>query len=212
MKKAPDVTVVDYGMGNLNSVSKAVEKLGYKALVSSQPQDVKAAVRLIVPGVGAFAKAMSELRKRRLIAPLKAYLKSGRPFLGICLGYQILFDESEEGGRPKGLGVFSGKVPRFRKAAKIPHMGWNQVHFAARQARRCPLLKKMADGTDFYFVHSYYPVPKDRSLACLKTRYGETFASMIWKDNIFASQFHPEKSQADGLAILDAFLKLNGGR
>lgn len=201
-----DVTIVDYGMGNLSSVSKAVEKLGFRPSVSSKSKDVEKAQRLILPGVGAFPKAMTELRKLKLTAPLRGYLQSGRPFLGICLGLQLLFEESEEGVRTKGLGVFPGRVVRFRKAPKVPHMGWNQVRFAGTAAKDCPLLKSVKEDDNFYFVHSFYAQPEDRGLACLRTRYGENFTSMIWKDNVFASQFHPEKSQTGGLAILSSFL------
>ncbi len=208
MKPSADVTIVDYGMGNLKSVSKAVEALGFRAVVSSQNQDIEKARRLVLPGVGAFAKAMAELRKRRLLTALRDYVRDGRPFLGICLGLQLLFEESEEGGRSKGLGIFPGRIVRFRRAPKVPHMGWNQVHFSGRAARSCPVLADTAEGTDFYFVHSYYPKPQDPSLACLTTRYGENFTSMIWKGNVFAAQFHPEKSQVDGLKVLRRFLLL----
>ena len=208
MSARADVTIVDYGMGNLNSVAKAVEHLGFYAQVSSKRQDIEKAKRLVLPGVGAFGKAMEELRKRRLAEPVGEYLRSGRPFLGICLGLQLLFEESEEGGRTKGLSVFPGTVRRFQKAKKIPHIGWNQVSYARKDSRNCPLLKKIPSGTNFYFVHSYYPLVEDRSLICLTARHGERFTAMIWRENIFASQFHPEKSQADGLAMLDSFLKL----
>ena len=203
-----DVTIVDYGMGNLSSVSKAAEVLGFRPLVTSDAKAIERAQRLILPGVGAFAKAMAELKQRKLIAGLRGYVQSGRPFLGICLGLQLLFEESEEGGRPKGLGVFAGCVKRFKKAPKIPHMGWNQVRFANARAKKCPLLKNIAQDTNFYFVHSYYPEPQDKKLGCLTTRYGEKFTSMIWQNNLFASQFHPEKSQRDGLEMLRAFLVL----
>ena len=207
MKPSSDVTIVDYGMGNLSSVSKAVEKLGFRPLISSRPQDVEKAARLILPGVGAFSKAMAELRKRKLVHALRDYLQSGRPFLGICLGLQLLFEESEEGSRVKGLGIFPGRVVRFRKAPKVPHMGWNQIRYAqAGASKKCPLLKNVREDDYFYFVHSYFPQPQEKKLACLTTRYGENFTSMIWRDNIFASQFHPEKSQAVGLAFLDSFL------
>ena len=208
MSASADVTIVDYGMGNLRSVSKAVESLGYTPVVSSRAKDIAKASRVILPGVGAFAKAMAELKKRKLLGVLCETIRDQRPFLGICLGLQLLFEESEEGGRIPGLGVFAGRVIRFRKAAKIPHMGWNQVHYARKDSKDCPLLKNVTDGSNFYFVHSYYPILEDRSLSCLTTRYGEPFTSMIWRGNIFASQFHPEKSQRDGLAMLDAFLSL----
>ncbi len=208
MSSNAQVTIVDYGMGNLRSVSKAVESLGYAALVSVRPKDIEHAQRVILPGVGAFAKAMAELKKRKLVEALKEYLRADRPFLGICLGLQLLFEESEEGGRVRGLGVFPGRVIRFRKSPKVPHMGWNQVRYAQRGSKDCPLLKDIANGTNFYFVHSYYPKVADKSLSCLTTRYGEAFTSMLWLGNIFASQFHPEKSQADGLAMLRSFLSL----
>ncbi len=203
-----DAVIVDYGMGNLRSVSKAVQRLGFTAAISNKPEDIRRATRLILPGVGAFSKAMTALRKLGLVEPLRAHIISGKPFLGICLGLQLLFEGSEEGKRVKGLGVFPGRVKRFRKAPKVPHMGWNQVRFASVASRQCPLLRGIQDGTYFYFVHSYYPQTPQKGLACLTTHYGEPFVSMIWKDNVFATQFHPEKSQEHGLAMLRAFLEL----
>jgi glutamine amidotransferase len=211
------ITVVDYGMGNLRSVSKALESLGAAVCVSSRPQDVTRAEELVVPGVGAFPAAMRELADRGLIDPIKAFLASGKPYLGICLGLQLLFDESEEGGGAAGLGVLSGTVRRFPSDAtlKVPHMGWNQV-LVNRTVRGeahqgCPLLEGIPPESFFYFVHSYYADPSDRSVSALETDYGVRFTAMVWRDNLYATQFHPEKSQALGLRLLENFIRLGAG-
>jgi len=199
------IVVIDYGMGNLRSVSKALESLDASVTVSSDPRDVERADKLILPGVGAFGAAMDELSKRKLVEPVKVAIGSGKPYLGICLGLQLLFEHSEEGDAT-GLGVLRGTVKRFPAGTKlkIPHIGWNQV-----QGRgNCPLLKDVPDGSYFYFVHSYYGVPQDRSVVALETEYGARFASMIWKDQLFATQFHPEKSQVLGLRLLKNFIDL----
>jgi glutamine amidotransferase len=200
------ITVVDYGMGNLRSVENALRSLGVGARISSDPQAISKADRLILPGVGAFGAAMRELKARELIEPIQAHLASGKPYLGICLGLQLLFESSEEDGNTPGLGALKGKVLRFpvREGLKVPHMGWNRV---ARSVE-CPLLKGIPEGSFFYFVHSYYAQPQDSSLTALQTEYGVRFASMIARGTIFATQFHPEKSQAIGLALLKNFASL----
>ena len=213
------IIVIDYGMGNLRSVSKALESLGAPVRVTSDPTEVVAASKMILPGVGAFGAAMEELRRRRLVEPIKTAIGDGKPYLGICLGLQLLFEHSEE-GNVAGLGVLRGTVKRFSfqssllppfSSLKIPHMGWNQVQRQATSDKRqgsCPLLAGIPEGSYFYFVHSYYGAPQDRSVIALETEYGTRFASMVWKDRLFATQFHPEKSQAIGLKLLENFVNL----
>jgi glutamine amidotransferase len=197
------IAIVDYGMGNLRSVQKGFEKVGYEARVTGDPQEVAAAAKVVLPGVGAFEDAMAELRKRELVDPLLAAIDSGKPFLGICLGLQLLFETSRENGEHQGLGVLEGDVVRFQlpKKYSVPHMGWNQLSIR----RRAPILEGIEEGTYFYFVHSYHVVPSDESVVAAMTDYHEPFCSMIWRDNLYATQFHPEKSQADGLKMLKNF-------
>ncbi len=200
------ITIIDYGMGNLRSVQKAFEKVGHPAVVTNDPAVVAKAEKIVLPGVGAFEDAIAELRNRNLIRPVLAAIDSGKPFLGICLGLQLLFDVSYENGRHEGLGVLRGEVVRFDlpRGYSVPHMGWNQVDF-----QRCPpVLEGMAAGTYFYFVHSYYVVPEDASVVATTTDYGSPFCSMIRRDNLFASQFHPEKSQSEGLEFFKNFATL----
>jgi len=205
------IVVIDYGMGNLRSVSKALESLGASVRVTSDPNEVAAASKVILPGVGAFGAAMDELTRRQLVEPIKAAIGGGTPYLGICLGLQLLFEHSEEGDAA-GLGVLRGAVKRFPAGTtlKIPHMGWNQVsarqETGDRRQGKCPLLKDVPDGSYFYFVHSYYGAPQDESVVALETEYGTRFASMVWKDRLFATQFHPEKSQTIGLKLLKNFI------
>lgn len=204
------ITIIDYGMGNLHSVSKALEKAGAKVKISSRPTDILKAEKLVLPGVGAFKEAMSELKKRKLIKPIIKYITEiKKPFLGLCLGLQLLFEESEEGGRIKGLGILKGKVRRFNfplsKKLKIPHMGWNQIRI---KNKNCPILKGIPDKTYMYFVHSYYVEPKDKKNIAALTNYGLNFTSAICQDNIYAWQGHPEKSQKMGLKILENFVRL----
>ena len=193
------ICVIDYGMGNLRSVSKALEKVGGQVQVSSDPEDLKKAEKIVLPGVGAFGNGAEELEKRGLSHPIREILSETKPFLGICLGMQLLFDESEESPGVKGLGFFPGRVQRFRNpAVKIPHMGWNEVKF---------LSPKKEDY--FYFVHSYYPVPEEKTIVQGTCQYGdETFAAFITKEKVWASQFHPEKSQDAGLELLRNFVRL----
>lgn len=205
------IAIVDYGMGNLRSVQKALERVGADAAIATQPETIANADKLVLPGVGGFSQAMENLRQAGLVEPIREFLQSSRPYLGICLGYQLLFESSSEDGRHAGLGVLGGDVTRFDFASapgpadlKIPHMGWNQVLWD----RPCPLLASLKSGTHFYFVHSYYVRPADDRLVCGRCDYGLEFAAMIWKDNIFATQFHPEKSQQQGLRMLANFAEL----
>ncbi len=199
------ITIVDYNMGNLRSVSKAIEHLGEKVSLGSSPNDIAKAEKLILPGVGAFGDACAELHSLGLFQPIQTYLKSGKPFLGICLGLQLLFESSEESPEAKGLGAFKGTVKLFRsRNVKVPHMGWN--HAVLKQN---PILKGLANPSFFYFVHSYYAVPSDENIILGETEYGEEkFPSILGKGLIFATQFHPEKSQDSGLAILKNFVAL----
>lgn len=197
------ITIIDYGMGNLRSVQKALERVGAEAVVTSDPKRIADAAKIVLPGVGAFADCMKNLQRLKLIDPIVTAIEAKKPFLGICLGFQILFEESEEFGKHPGLGLFKGRVVRFSlpKKYKIPHMGWNRI----RKQKRIPLLADVADGAYLYFVHSYYVVPEDRELIVTTTDYGKEFCSSVTKDNLFACQFHPEKSQQIGLALLKTF-------
>src|SRR3990170_1765297 len=196
------VTVVDYGAGNLRSVARAVARAGYEALISSRAEDIDAADALIVPGVGAAADTMRNLRERGMVEPVRRYIDSGRPFLGVCMGLQALLDVSEEGGEHRCLGVISGRVKRLPTGLKVPHMGWNRV----RQVRPHPIFDGIEDGAYFYFVHSYYPAPEDPSVVIGETDYGLTFPSVVARDNLVATQFHPEKSGQAGLRLYANFL------
>ena len=208
------IAIVDYGIGNLRSVSKALESLGAEVSVTSDPAVIGRAQKLILPGVGASPAAMQELVARGLVEPIKAMIQAGKPYLGICLGLQLLFDFSEEGQGAAGLGMLRGRVKRFAGTSiKVPHMGWNQIQERQvtsdkRQVKRCPLLEGIPRDSFFYFVHSYYAAPEDRSVIALETEYGGRFASMVWRDNLYATQFHPEKSQALGLRLLKNFVTL----
>jgi glutamine amidotransferase len=209
------ILIIDYGMGNLRSVEKAFHKLGFSAKVSSQKAELEKAKGIVLPGVGAFGDCIRNLKELGLIERIREFIKAGRPYLGICLGYQILFDESEEFGKSKGLGIFAGRVKKFSDQMpdpsasrgaflKVPHMGWNQIE----KKKEHPVLEGIESGSSFYFVHSYYPVPEDQSLITTETEYGIKFASSIGKGKLFACQFHPEKSQANGLALLKNFGKM----
>lgn len=197
------LTIVDYSMGNLRSVEKAFERLGKKAIVTGDPDVVRKADRLVLPGVGAFADAITYLRQRGLVDPILEVIGKGNPFLGICLGLQMLFEKSFEDGEHTGLGLMAGDVVRFAlpNDYKIPHMGWNQL----RIRRPAPILRDVENGSDVYFVHSYYVRPTDSQVIAADTDYGGAFPAIVWRDNIVATQFHPEKSQKVGLAILNAF-------
>jgi imidazole glycerol-phosphate synthase subunit HisH len=200
------IAIIDYGMGNLRSVQKAFEKVGHQAIVTSDPAQVAAADKVVLPGVGAFEDAAAELRRLDLVKPVLQAIDSGKPFLGICLGLQLLFDVSYENGRHEGLGVLRGECVRFDlpKSFTVPHMGWNQLDVR----RPAPILSGVSEGAYVYFVHSYYVVPKDADVIATETDYGGLFCSMIWRDTVYATQFHPEKSQAEGLKILKNFAEL----
>lgn len=200
------ITIVDYGMGNLRSVQKAFERLGFEAAITDDAAAVRAATKLVLPGVGAFADAMCGLESRGLVEPVVQHIASGRPFLGICLGLQLLFEKSYEGGEHAGLGVLRGEVVRFasQPGLKVPHMGWNQL----RVRKPSPFLNGIEDGDAVYFVHSYYVVPTDPELTATETHYAAPFTSSISHDNLFATQFHPEKSQRVGLQMLRNFATL----
>ena len=197
------IAIIDYGMGNLRSVQKGLERVGAAAEVTRDAARIEAAAGVVLPGVGAFGACMDNLRAYGLVEPVRRVISRGTPFLGICLGMQLLFEESEEFGPVRGLGIFPGRVVRFadRPGMQVPHMGWNQI----RKRQDLPHLRGIADGTFVYFVHSYYVVPADPSLAATSTEYGIEFTSAIARDNVFATQYHPEKSQAVGLKILENF-------
>ena len=197
------IALVDYGMGNLLSVSKALEASGGTIEITSDPSAIARADALILPGVGNFGDGMEHLRTRGLASEVVKFIESGKPFLGICLGMQMLLEESEEAPGMKGLGVFKGKVKRFPDCGfKVPHMGWNNISILNKH--HC--LDGVADGSYFYFVHSFYAEPEDRSVVAASSSYILDFCAAIGKDNVFATQFHPEKSQNPGLRILRNFV------
>jgi imidazole glycerol-phosphate synthase subunit HisH len=200
------IKIVDYGMGNLRSVQKAFEKIGADAQVVSSPADLAGAEKLVLPGVGAFRDAIAELKRTGLDRPVREHIAADKPFLGICLGLQLLFDVSYEDGQWEGLGVLRGKVVRFgdQTDLKIPHMGWNSLEFA-RPAR---IFEGVPEGSSVYFVHSYYVVPEDESVIAARTEHGTRFVSAVARRNLFATQFHPEKSQSVGLRLLTNFAAL----
>ena len=198
-----NIVIIDYGMGNVHSVQNALTFLGFDSNISSNPEDIQKADVLVFPGVGAFGQGMEELNKRSLVEPIKAYIESKKPFLGICLGIQLLFETSEEAPAVKGLGILKGKVVCFNAPGlKIPHMGWNSLEIKKTD----PIFKDINEKEYFYFVHSYYPVPDDENIIAATTEYGSEFCSMVIKENIVAMQFHPEKSQKAGLKLLQNFL------
>ena len=202
----PSIAIIDYQMGNLRSVQKGFEKVGHAAAITAEPAELARAGKLVLPGVGAFGDAIAELRRRDLVQPIREAIAAGKPFLGICLGLQLLFDVGYEGGEFEGLGILRGKCVRFDlpRELKVPHMGWNRGRFL----RSAPHLAGIADGAHFYFVHSYHVVPEDRSVVAIESDYGHPFCAAVWRENLFATQFHPEKSQADGLRILKNFAEL----
>jgi glutamine amidotransferase len=210
------IAIIDYGMGNLRSVHKAFEHLGAEVLVTRDKKKIASASKIVLPGVGAFKDCMKNLTDLELVDPILKSIESGKPFFGICLGMQLLFTESEEFGRHRGLNLIPGKVVRFpdtappRKSSKtksepvkltVPQIGWNQI----QKKKAVSYLKGIPEGSFVYFVHSYYVIPKDPKTIATTTDYGIEFASSVQKENIFATQFHPEKSQAVGLKILKAF-------
>ncbi len=197
------ITVVDYGMGNLRSVAKALEKVGFDVKVSSNPQDIKDAKGIVVPGVGAFGDAIHNLERFGLLDEVVKAVEEGKPYLGICLGLQILFEYGYEFGEHEGLGLLKGKVIRFenKEGYKVPHMGWNQVWIKQKEG----LFSDIKEGEYFYFVHSFYAVPSEEKDIASITDYSVDFCSAVQKDNIWAVQFHPEKSQKAGLKLLENF-------
>jgi imidazole glycerol-phosphate synthase subunit HisH len=199
------IVIIDYGMGNLRSVQKAFEKIGVQAKVTRDKREIARAKALVLPGVGAFKDCMDNLAKYRLIDPILRSVEKGKPYLGICLGLQILFSESEEFGSHRGLDLIRGQVVKFRADPehKVPHMGWNTVELR----REVPTLKGVESGDFFYFVHSYYVVPEEEDGITTLTPYGKPFVSSISRGKIFATQFHPEKSQQKGLQILRNFVQ-----
>lgn len=200
------IAIIDYQMGNLRSVQKGFEKVGHAAEVTSDPSVLAAADRVVLPGVGGFQAAIAELRRRDLVGPIQDVLAAGKPFLGICLGMQLLFDVSYEDGQHEGLGIVPGEVVRFELPPefKVPHMGWNE----GRIVRSVPILAGLEDESHFYFVHSYHVVPNDPEVVALEADYHQPFCAMICRDNLVATQFHPEKSQANGLQLLRNFAQL----
>lgn len=201
------ITIIDYQMGNLRSVQKAFERVGHAAEVTSDPAVIARASKVVLPGVGAFADAIAELRRREMVEPIREAIEAGKPFLGICLGLQLLFERSYEDGDHTGMGILAGEVRRFDvpREYKVPHMGWNQVHTRTQP----PIMAGIDDQTHFYFVHSYYVVPENESLVAGEAEYPEPFCAMVWRDNLFATQFHPEKSQTAGLQLLRNFAELS---
>lgn len=198
------IVIVDYGAGNLHSVARAVENEGVRPLITQSARYLDEADGLIVPGVGAAEDTMRNLREHELVEPIKAYIASGRPYLGVCMGQQALFEYSEENDRQECLGVLKGRIARLDGGLKVPHMGWNRVRFV----REHPIFDGIEDGSYFYFVHSFYPEPTDRDVVIGETDYGVTFPSVVAKDNVVATQFHPEKSGEAGLRMYRNFLRI----
>jgi glutamine amidotransferase len=201
------LVIVDYEAGNLRSVARAVVHAGGEPQITSGAHGVEGADALIVPGVGAAADTMANLKRYGLVEPIREYIASGRPFLGVCMGQQALFDVSEEGGEHQCLGVLHGRVVRLPPGLKVPHMGWNEV----RIVRPHPIFDGIPDSSYFYFVHSYYPQPDDPGVVIGETEYGVTFASVVARDSVVATQFHPEKSGAMGLRMYENFLRIAAG-
>lgn len=200
------ICIVDYGMGNLRSVQKGFEKIGANARICSRPDDLEGCQKLVLPGVGAFRDAIQELQRLNFVEPIRAHVAADKPFLGICLGLQLLFDVSHEGGTWHGLGILPGEVVRFpdTPGLKVPHMGWNAIS----PVNAPPLFADIPQNEYFYFVHSYYVVPRDESVIAARTEYGRPFTSAVRRGNLYATQFHPEKSQSRGLQLLHNFARL----
>lgn len=204
------IALIDYGSGNLRSAEKALARVGGDVRIVDRPADVLAADAVVLPGVGAFGDCVRNLTALGLDRAIRDFIKTGKPFLGICVGLQMLFEDGAENPEVKGLSILTGHVPRFPvNGLKVPHMGWNQLRI--RQSA-CPLLAGVADGSFVYFVHSYYGAPADAATVAATTDYGVEFASVIWRGNVFATQFHPEKSQAVGLKMLENFVQLTGAK
>ena len=206
------LALIDYGSGNLRSVEKALRKVGADVRVITRPEGLKEARAAVLPGVGAFDDCITALGRQELLAAAKEFIASGRPFLGICVGYQALFEKSEEfNSCAAGLGLFAGRVVRFpdKPGLKVPQIGWNQLQIIRPD---CPIFRGIPDGSHVYFVHSFFPEPKDESIVATRTDYGGAFASSVWSGNVFATQFHPEKSQTVGLALLANFVGIAGSK
>jgi glutamine amidotransferase len=202
------IALIDYDSGNLRSAQRALLKVGADVRVVRRPNELKEAAGVVLPGVGAFDDCVNAMQKQELLEAIKEYIKGGRPFLGICVGYQALFERSEEfNSCAAGLNIFPGKVVRFPKQAdlKVPQIGWNQLEIVRPE---CPLYQGIKPGSYVYFVHSYFPQPADRKIVATETTYGPAFASSVWRDNVYATQFHPEKSQETGLRLLKNFVGL----
>ena len=199
------IVIIDYGMGNLRSAQKGFEKAGYAAALSEDPADLGAAEGIVLPGVGAFKDCYEGLGSKGFVEPLLAAVSAGTPLLGICVGMQLLFEESDEGAGSQGLGILPGRVVRFpyTDGLKVPHMGWNLLEPV--EGVTCSLLEGLGPEPYVYFVHSFYPQPSDPGVVCATTTYGVSFASVVGKDHVFGTQFHPEKSQSEGIGILRAF-------
>ena len=202
------ITIIDYGAGNLRSVANAVTRLGYQPKITSSVNELLDAQAVILPGVGAAADTMESRRARRLADPIRQVIAEGRPFFGVCIGLQVLFTGTEEGGGHECLGILPGRVKLLPPGLKIPHMGWNQV----KQRLSHPIFDGIPDDANFYFVHSYYVEPEDKSLIAADTDYGMPICSSVIKGNLIATQFHPEKSGESGLRMYDNFIKLAGDR
>ncbi|HOD80204.1 MAG: Imidazole glycerol phosphate synthase subunit HisH 1 [Planctomycetes bacterium ADurb.Bin126] len=205
------IAIIDYGMGNLRSVQKALERTGGNAQIVTTPAELARANKIVLPGVAAFGDAIAQLREMHMVDPIVRAVRAGTPYLGFCLGLQLLFDVSYENGEHTGLGLLPGKVVRFNfpsactaQRLSVPHMGWNQIQYE----RPCPMLTGIPSGSYAYFAHSYHVVPIDNRVIATTTEYGYRFTSSVWRDNIFATQFHPEKSQAVGLRLLENFVRL----
>jgi glutamine amidotransferase len=202
------IALIDYGSGNLRSVEKALRHVGADVQLMARPDGMKEAQAVVLPGVGAFDDCINALKTQELLEALRVFIRTGRPFLGICVGYQALFERSEEfNSRAPGLGIFPGSVVRFptRPGLKVPQIGWNQLELVKPD---CPLYRDIPNGSFVYFVHSFFPQPMDATIVATRTDYGVSFASSVWRDNVFATQFHPEKSQNIGLQILKNFVAL----
>lgn len=202
------IALIDYGAGNLRSVHKALRYLNADVRLVTRPNEMTGAKAVVLPGVGAFDDCLNALQRQEMLGACRDFIRSGRPFLGICIGYQALFEKSEEfNSCAAGLGVFAGNVVRFsgQSGLKVPQIGWNQVEILRPD---CPIFRDIPSGSHVYFVHSFFPKPVDESIVAARTNYGETFASAVWKENVFATQFHPEKSQTVGLQLLRNFVAL----
>ena len=200
------IAIIDYGMGNIHSVAKAIALYKGEALVTNKADDIRKCQKVVLPGVGAFDDAMEELHKRKLVDAIRESIKAHKPFLGICLGMQLLFEKSEEAKRQKGLGVLVGSVRRFPDSVnKVPHIGWNQLKV---KLPTCPLLQGVSDSACVYFCHSYFPDPVNKSIVASTSEYGIEFTALVWQNNVFGVQFHPEKSQEIGLRMVNNFVNI----